>query len=95
MRWQDTTSDDLESRLIRRLMDLTDLDEHQAQLVVAEIFDACSPSVDEFIQTRHAQLQRQGYRGQEIYAVIQAELSHWRFGAPALSIRQIRRRIYG
>jgi len=81
--------------LIRRLQDVTALTDAQAEAIIAEVFDACERDVDAFIQDRHSQLQRQGYRGDEIYEQIRCELEQWRFTSPALSLRQIRRRIYG
>lgn len=95
MSWQEPKKQGQYAQLIQRLMVMADLDEEQATSVIMEILDATSLDVDAFIQQRHEALQRQGYRGEEIYRLIQQELTQWRFAAPTLSIRQIRRRIYG
>lgn len=82
-------------RLETRLTALTGLSARDASRVAAEVLDLFSPSVDDFIVARHAELQRQGYSGPSIYDRIANDLTEWRFRAPELSARQIRRRIYG
>ncbi len=49
----------------------------------------------EFICRRHNELQKDGLRNKEIYNRIQNELETRLFSTPSLSIRQIRRIIYG
>ena len=51
--------------------------------------------VKEYIGIRHQQLQKEGLDNAEIYKKIQIELKRRRFAPPELSIRQIRRIIYG
>lgn len=82
-------------RLARRLITLFELDEALAHQIVEELREAWSQQPDQFIEQRHQALQRQGYRGDEIYTLLQLELKQRRFAAPPLSLRQIRRRIYG
>ena len=62
---------------------------------VGEVLDCFDQDVDGYVAQRHAQLAEQGLPGREIYARIQDELDSLRFRAPALSERQIRRRVYG
>jgi len=50
---------------------------------------------EEFIALRHHQLQREGFRNEEIYRMILSELKSRRYKAPDFSLRQIRRIIYG
>lgn len=85
------TVDDAEHRL-RALLGLS---EQQAARAVDEVFDVLRLDVDEFISARHAQLQAQGEPNPVIFERIADELTRLRFKAPALNIRQIRRRIYG
>ena len=47
------------------------------------------------IQARHLELKAQGLNNEDIYTSIQQEIEKRRFKAPSLSIRQIRRIIYG
>ena len=79
----------------RRLSSLLGLSPELASRAVAEVLDTLSLDVDEFINTRHAELQAQGEQNTIIFERIAVELSELRFKAPALSARQIRRRIYG
>jgi len=78
-----------------RLRALLGLSQQQAARAVDEVFDVLRLEVDEFISARHAQLQAQGEQNPVIFERIAEELSRLRFKAPALTTRQIRRRIYG
>ncbi len=51
--------------------------------------------VDEFVQYRHYELKKEGLGNNEIYERIQNEIRQYRFVSADLSIRQIRRIIYG
>ena len=79
----------------QRLQSLLGLSGRQAARAVDEVLDALGLEVDEFIARRHAELQSQGENNTEIFERIAEELATLRFKAPALSARQIRRRIYG
>ena len=78
-----------------RLRALLGLSEQQAARAVDEVLDVLRLDVDEFINARHAELQAQGDQNPVIFERIAEELSQLRFRAPALTTRQIRRRIYG
>lgn len=80
---------------VRRLELVLGLSPHAAARALAEVLDCFDAAVDEHIRTRHAELQRAGHSNDRIYAQIADELAVLRFKAPALSARQIRRRIYG
>ena len=79
----------------RRLQLVLGLGPEQAARAVAETLDSFQLEVDQFIVARHAELQAQGEANPDIFERIAAELGALRFRAPALSARQIRRRIYG
>lgn len=49
----------------------------------------------EYIIQRHKILQKQGLRNEEIYRIIRKELKSRPFAGPDMSLRQIRRAIYG
>ena len=85
----------LRALLERRLHDVAGVPRGRVGSVVNEVFDLFAETVDEFISSRHEELQREGYSSHAIYRVIQGDLEYWRFKAPRLSVRQIRRRIYG
>jgi hypothetical protein len=79
----------------QRLQSLLGLSLEQAARAIVETLDAFPLGVDEYIEARHAELQRQGVANPEIFERIAGELPNLRFKAPELSARQIRRRIYG
>ena len=60
-----------------------------------EISSYFNVSHKEYIQKRHLELQKQGFSNRTIYVKIQKEIKARPFCAPDLSIRQIRRCIYG
>jgi len=49
----------------------------------------------EYIRSRHLELQDQGFRNEEIYRQLAKDVQHHLFRGPKLSQRQIRRAIYG
>jgi len=83
---------DLARERLERLLGLAPA---QAERAVSETLDCLGLGVDEYIAERHRQLQGRGVRNPAIYDTIAQELRLLRFTAPALSPRQIRRRIYG
>jgi len=66
-----------------------------AHRIVEDIQIAYADTVEEWVRSRHIRLQRQSLTNEAIYRCIAAELETRRFSAPSLSIRQIRRLIYG
>lgn len=82
-------------RLGARLSALFDLPPERAAQVVDEVLDALDQTLDDYIASRHGELQRLGLKNDEIYAQLAREVAGWRFVAPTLSVRQIRRKIYG
>lgn len=78
-----------------RLERLLGLAPAQAQRALSEILDCLALKVDEYIASRHKELQAMGMHNPAIYDKLAKELTLMRFAAPPLSARQIRRRIYG
>lgn len=78
-----------------RLQHLCGLTPTAATHAVSETLDCLGFELDEYIARRHTELQGAGCTGEQIYQRIADELPRLRFKAPALSVRQIRRRIYG
>jgi len=83
---------DLARERLERLLGLAPA---QADRAIRETLDCLGQGVDEYISERHRELQARGVRNPAIYETIARELEKLRFAAPALSARQIRRRIYG
>jgi hypothetical protein len=73
----------------------TRLAPEEAQRVVQEVLGYLQETPDAFVRRRHRALQAEGLGNTTIYARLAAELCAWRFRAPLLSQRQIRRMIYG
>ena len=85
----------IDRHLVSRLVEAYGMDPVLAERVVEEIFHAFRDTVEEWVRSRHIQLQRQGLPNETIYQIISRELEHRRFCAEPLSLRQIRRLIYG
>jgi hypothetical protein len=83
--------DDLYGHLERT----TRLRREEVVRVVADVFEYFSESEEQFVRRRHAELQCESRRNDEIFRLIAAELSGRRFTAPPLTERQIRRLVYG
>jgi len=52
-------------------------------------------TVEAFARRRHAELQAAGVANERGFAIIEREIAAGRFASPAVSIRQVRRIIYG
>ena len=83
------------SRLLDHLVHVSGLQRSEARRLVEEIVSFFDETPDAFVVRRHRELQTDGLRNRVIYARVAAELSDWRFRAPRLSERQIRRIVYG
>jgi hypothetical protein len=81
--------------LARYLAASTGLPQSTALRVIADVTTYFSETIEEFVQRRHAELQRAQRKNDEIWPVIAAELRQRRFPAPSLSDRQLRRLVYG
>ena len=85
----------LRYRLEQRLSGVAGVPSQSVERVAGEVLDLFGQTLDDFITARHSELQQEGYSTTAIYRHIQSEIEEWRFKAPPLSLRQIRRRIYG
>ena len=81
--------------LARYLAASTGLPQSTAMRVIADVTTYFGETIEEFVQRRHAELQRAQRTNDEIWPVIAAELRQRRFPAPSLSDRQLRRLVYG
>ena len=81
--------------LLEHLERTTRLTRAEAQRVVAEVLAYFSEPLERFIARRHAELQGEELKNDDIFARIAFELDARRFAAPPLSTRQIRRLVYG
>jgi hypothetical protein len=90
-----TVEEALLGDLVEHLVRVAPLTPEQAERVVAEVVAAMGETVEEFVQRRHRELQRDGLANAEIFARLTHELRARRFAAPGLSQRQLRRLVYG
>lgn len=81
--------------LIAHLTRTSVLGPGEATRVVAEVLAYFSESANEYVQRRHGELQSRGLTNEQIFARIAAELPARRVAAPELSVRQLRRIVYG
>jgi hypothetical protein len=81
--------------LIAHLTRTTPLGPGEAARVVADVLSYFSESTEEFVRRRHGELQARGLTNDEIFPRVAAELRGRRVAAAELSLRQLRRIIYG
>lgn len=81
--------------LIAHLTKTSPLGPGEAARVVADVLSYFSESTEEFVRRRHGELQARGLTNDEIFPRVAAELRGRRVAAPELSLRQLRRIIYG
>ena len=81
--------------LIRQLGRTTGLPAGVVARVVDDVLAYFDETVEEFVRRRHRQLQRRGHTNERIFEQIAAELPARRFAPAELSLRQLRRLVYG
>ena len=81
--------------LLDHLVHTSGLRRSEAHRVVEEVVSFYSETPETFVVRRHRELQAEGMRNRAIYTRVAAEMEGWRFRAPRLSERQIRRIVYG
>lgn len=85
----------IDAALREHLLRNYSLTEKELNLLLGDLADYWGRTREEFIRSRHLTLQRAGHKNETIYARIQQELKERRFASDDLSLRQIRRIIYG
>ncbi|HZG04813.1 MAG TPA: hypothetical protein VE546_14780 [Streptomyces sp.] len=81
--------------LIDHLVRSTPLRRGEAARVVLDVLAYFDETVEEFVRRRHRELQARGLTNPEIFERITAELPHRAVAPPELSLRQLRRIVYG
>lgn len=84
-----------EKDLVNHICRRYGLDANLAERIHEDIMMAYELTLEEWIRSRHIQLQKRGLKNSEIYSILMEELKKRRFAAEPLSLRQIRRLIYG
>jgi hypothetical protein len=86
-----TTHDDLIDHLART----TPLQRGEALRVVLDVLAYFDETAEDYVRRRHRELQARGMQNAEIFETITAELRHRAVAPPELSLRQLRRIVYG
>lgn len=81
--------------LARELSRTTGLPVNVTARVVDDVLAYFGETAAEFVRRRHRELQRRGHTNDRIFEQIAAELPRRRFAAGELSLRQLRRLVYG
>ena len=81
--------------LVSHLERSVPLNRTTAERVVGDVLAHQHETVEQFVARRHAELVQQGLKNTKIFEILVAELPLRRFAAAPLSVRQVRRLIYG
>jgi hypothetical protein len=81
--------------LIDYLMRTTLLHRGEATRVVLDVLAYFDESTEGYVRRRHRELQARGLANPEIFTRIGEELPHRAVAPPELSVRQLRRIVYG
>ncbi|MDA1077368.1 MAG: hypothetical protein O3A63_21875 [Proteobacteria bacterium] len=81
--------------LIEYLKQTTLLNSGAVERVVDDVLAFYSETVEQYVVRRHRELLASGLRNAAIYARLTDEVAERRFGANPLTVRQVRRLIYG
>ncbi|MFC5151107.1 MULTISPECIES: hypothetical protein [Streptomyces] len=87
----EASHDDLIDHLVRS----TALRRGEAARVVLDVLAYFDEKTEEYVRRRHRELQSGGLANTEIFERIAAELPHRAVTPPELSLRQLRRIVYG
>jgi hypothetical protein len=85
----------LHGDLVEYLTRTCPLSEAQAARVVADVLGYFSERPEEYVRRRHRELKALGLTNDRVFEAIAAEIPHQRYAAPELTLRQLRRVIYG
>ena len=81
--------------LVSHLARTSPLSQGEAARVVAEVLGYFGESVEEYVRRRHRELKAGGLTNEQAFARIAGELPARRVAPPPLSLRQLRRVVYG
>ena len=85
----------LTAERLRYLEDKYALAQDELGLLLDDIWAFTEETAEEFVRRRHGELQRQGLRNEAIFRRLESEATAGRFRSPPLSLRQVRRIVYG
>lgn len=83
------------TELLEHICNHSSLNRNEADRLVQEILAFYDESATSYVRRRHHEMQKSGLSNSAIYELIASELTHHRFINDPMTIRQIRRTIYG
>lgn len=83
------------SDLVEYLMNTCPLSPAEAARVVADVLGYFSESPEDYVRRRHRELKARGLTNDVAFEQIAAEIPQRRYAPPELSLRQLRRIVYG
>jgi hypothetical protein len=81
--------------LLIHLSRTTSLSPGEAARVVADVLAYFAEPAEDFVRRRHEELKAHGLTNDQIFERVAAELPQRRVAPPELSLRQLRRIVYG
>ena len=90
-----TSPETSHEELIGHLVRTTPLHRGEATRVVLDVLAYFDEPAEDYVRRRHRELQSRGLANAEIFQRIAGELPHRAVAPPELSLRQLRRMVYG
>ncbi|MFI7503558.1 hypothetical protein ACIBVL_34810 [Streptomyces sp. NPDC049687] len=85
----------MHDELVDHLMRSTPLQRGEALRVIQDVLAYFDETTEDYVRRRHRELQAQGLVNTEIFERIGADLKYRAVAPPELSVRQLRRIVYG
>ncbi|MHC5903139.1 hypothetical protein ACVNF4_04385 [Streptomyces sp. S6] len=85
----------MHDELVDHLMRSTPLQRGEALRVIQDVLAYFDETTEDYVRRRHRELQAQGLVNTEIFERIAADLKYRAVAPPELSLRQLRRMVYG
>lgn len=85
----------MHDELVDHLTRSTPLSRGEALRVVQDVLAFFGETTQEYVRRRHRELQAQGLVNAEIFQRIEADLKYRAVAPPELTLRQLRRMVYG
>ncbi|MDW4907510.1 hypothetical protein RB628_19690 [Streptomyces sp. ADMS] len=85
----------MHDELVDHLMRTTPLGRGEALRVIQDVLAYFDETTEDYVRRRHRELQGQGLVNAEIFDRIEADLKYRAVAPPELTLRQLRRMVYG
>ncbi|MCZ0989050.1 hypothetical protein [Streptomyces diastatochromogenes] len=85
----------MHEELVDHLTRSTPLNRGEALRVVQDVLAFFDETTQDYVRRRHRELQAQGLQNTEIFERIEADLKYRAVAPPELTLRQLRRMVYG